>query len=149
MKSLTSISEIHNTNTAESIFGDIQVFGNSIVIPYFNVHIIPNQSHENLEKGKAQYVQFCYLVFEGVVAVSWDYDDSRLIDSDNRECYGGIYYYDNNYYEFWIKYRYGKILVAQDYAVSLIPWEKSRIIQSFFEENRTSDIKEFLLKNLR
>lgn len=144
MKRLVDIPEIHNTNTAEAVFGDIQLLGNKIVIPYFNVHIIPTQSYKGLEKGKAQYIQFCYLIFEETVGVIWDYEESRLMNYQNGECYGGTYYYDNNYYEFWIKYKCGKILVNQDYAVSPTPWSKSQEIQHFFEENVANNIREML-----
>lgn len=130
-------------NTAESIFGDSLMFGNKIIFPFFNVHIMPNNDC-TLGKEKGKYVKFCYLVFQGVQGITWEYELSRRMDSENRECYGGIYYKDELDYEFWIKYKQGYIYLTEDYQSSHKPWSKINSDETYFFKSIPESLLEVL-----
>jgi hypothetical protein len=121
MLKFIKIEGLESVNASESTFGNPVFLGNKLIIPFYNVKIHQGEnSFLNQEKGK--FIKYCYLVFEGVLAITWDYDLSRVIGPENRECYGGDYYYDKEHYEFWIKYQKGFIYLDQAYQSSLNPW---------------------------
>lgn len=134
MSKFLKIKDIGSVNTAESTYGDSLLCGDKLIIPYFNVHIDLN-NHEFLKQDSGKYIKFCYLVFEGVFGVVWDYDLSRSVGSENRECYGGTYFYDNKDYEFWIKYNQGFIYLEKGYQSSSHPWKLSSYQRDFFQSN--------------
>lgn len=85
-------------------------------------------------------------MFEEVTGITWDYEQSRAMGSDNRRCYGGIYYYDAVDYEFWIKYKQGKIFAKEDSLTSIIPPRRPEELRDFFEEsNDVQKIKKMLM----
>lgn len=113
---------LRNINTSESTYGNPIFLGDKLIIPFYNVNIgFDENSFLNQETGR--YIKYCYLVFESVSVIAWDYDFSRLIGPENRECYGGECYYDKEYHEFWIKYQKGLVYIQQDYQSSVDPWK--------------------------
>lgn len=122
-------------NTSESTYGKSLFLGNKLVIPFYNVNVGSSEdSFWNQESGN--YIKYCYLIFQNVSGIVWDYDLSRLIESEQRECYGGEYYFDKKYYEFWIKYGRGFIYLDQNYQSSDVSWDDLKgKEEDFFKSN--------------
>jgi hypothetical protein len=123
---------LSRVNTWEATFGDFVIQGDKLIIPYYNIyimdddnylkHIMPNVD-KHLQKEKGKYIQYCYLVFEGVVGIMLGYDVSKLIDETKYECYGGVYYRNRKGNEFWIQYQQGYIYLEPNYQSSITPWK--------------------------
>lgn len=116
--------DISSVNTAEATFGDVCLLGNSLVVPYFNVHITKAKISCNFSQYEGHFFNFCYLSFDFVETITWSYDLSRFIESSKRECYGGNHHFSNEYKEFWISYRSASIYVPDDFSKSTSPFEE-------------------------
>ncbi|WP_039938357.1 hypothetical protein [Leptospira terpstrae] len=141
MKKFIKKNGISSVNSAESIFGDLLFYQNKLLIPFFNVFIIHDHEYE-LEPFYGKYIKLCYLVFEDISAITWNYDISRLLSVKNRECYGGEYYINLEHKEFWISYLNGYLILEETFEVSSKPWNYNGISDSFFH------ISKYTLKNL-
>jgi hypothetical protein len=139
------IDDISSLNTSEATFGDMFIFGNTLIIPYYNVKV---NSNGNLKKEDGKYLNYCYLLFEGTMGIVWDYEVSRFMNAETRKCYGGIYIQDGEYYEFWITYDKGFVIMKEDYLSSKNPWSIKEELDGIFScsNNDIIEIKTILIK---
>lgn len=124
-------------NSSEAIYGNMIFKNNKLIIPYFNVNIMDNNT-EYLKELKGSYLKYCYLLFENISGIIWDYDLSRFLPFEKRECYGGVNFYDKKYNEFWISYEKGTLLLNKDFETSKHPWNNEICDADFF--NISSEI---------
>ncbi|WP_125232011.1 hypothetical protein [Leptospira harrisiae] len=145
MKEFTLFEGISNVNAGESNFGDFLFYNNKLIIPFFNIFIIPDKDH-NLRNYNSKFIEFSYLIFENVTAIVWEYELSRFLHEENRECYGGIYYLDNLYYEFWLNYSKGYLLLEEGTRISDKPWsdETNQHINFYKSSHTNPRLKNFL-----
>lgn len=126
------IKEIDRVNTAESSCGDILMIENNIIIPYSNVVITGNGLDKIFNDNVNSYLDFCFIIFENIEVVTFDYDFSRLIDREKRKCYGGVHYLRNEEFEFWISCKSAKVILNEGYVFSKMPFpipiEKRKIL---------------------
>lgn len=127
-------------NTPDSTFGKAELIGKKMIIPYKNVQIMENNDHF-LKNFSGMYIAQCYLVFEGIQSITWDYDFSRNLNSDLRECYGGINYFDNEYYEFWIIYENGYVLIDSEWKITKDLVDLNTVDTHSFFESKIRDFK--------
>ncbi len=129
MSELIKIEGTIHVNTSESTFGDLLLLNDKLIVPFFNANIIQNEeSYLAVYSGK--YIKFCYLMFESVSGIVWDYDLSRFLPEINRECYGGAYYQNLDYREFWLSYLKGYLVYRNNPEVSKHPWNLADITNS-------------------
>jgi hypothetical protein len=107
---------IKRINTAEAICGDILMINTNLIIPYSNVLIMDCGDDILFNENAHSFLNFCFIIFENVKVITFDYDYSRLIDSEKRECYGGVHYLTNKEFEFWLSYKSAKIVLKKDYV---------------------------------
>lgn len=108
--------EVYRINSAEAILGDIMLINDKLIVQFSNINII-NEGKDIFFKGHSDgliYLNFCFAIFEGVETITFDYDQSRLIDPEKRQCYGGEHYLTGVYSEFWISYKKGKIFLIEE-----------------------------------
>lgn len=113
--------EIRRVNSAEADLGDMRLIDDKFVVAFCNLDIMDGGEDVMLNEHISSYINFCYVVFEGVDTITFDYDMSRLIPLEKRKCYGGINYLTNQHSEFWISYKTGKILFTEKTQFKKIP----------------------------
>ncbi|OUS06491.1 hypothetical protein A9Q81_02885 [Gammaproteobacteria bacterium 42_54_T18] len=124
-------------NTAEAKFGDIVLLNDTLVIPYFNVYISSGGKNIASPSIRESYIELSYLVFRNINVITWDYDSSRIIDSKNRVCYGGIHYFSDDYKEFWLSCEESAIYVPMEIAASNSPFpERDEVLKDFFHVSK-------------
>ncbi len=131
MKDVIKICDLEVVNTAESIYGDLSVKGDKIIVPFFNVQVIDDLIENDIPGG--QYIDYCFLVFENVQSFTFDYELSRKMNASiKRECMGGVYFFSNESYEFWVNFEKGNLYVPKNFQLSQVPWEPKEDIKIFF-----------------
>jgi hypothetical protein len=130
MEKYFEIEGINCVDTSEAIFGDFVVLGNKLLIPYFNVKIVC-KNNINLESYFGNYIRFCVLSFEEINGILWEYQERILLSGKIIECYGGEYYLDKNYREFWISYGLGKIILKKGLEYNNDPWDYNYFSNDF------------------
>lgn len=113
--------EIKRINTAEAICGDYLLIDTNLIIPYSNVLIMEDGEDVLFNQNVNSFLNFCYVIFENVKIITFDYDYSRLIDDKTRECYGGVHFLSNKNVEFWLTYESAKIVLKENFAFSKMP----------------------------
>lgn len=128
--------EVNRINSAEAFIGNISVIDNFVIIPFSNLFINGDGEDKLFNKNINSYLNFCYIVFEDVESISFNYEESRLMSSKNRECYGGINYLTNKDVEFWINYKQAKIFIKEDYIFKKSPdFFSEDILKNILSEN--------------
>lgn len=113
--------EIKRINTAEAICGDFLLIDTNLIIPYSNVLIMEDGDDVLFNQNVNSFLNFCYIIFEKVKVITFEYNFSRLIDSKIRECYGGVHFLTNKEVEFWLSYESARIVLKKNYAFSKMP----------------------------
>lgn len=108
---MKTVNDTRHINSAESVLGNIAVIGQKIVVPAFNLNIIEGSECDIFVINKGKYLDFAYIVFEAVSNITWDYEASRKLNPENRECYGGSLFPSGEHTEFWIEYESGYVLI--------------------------------------
>ncbi|PKA10279.1 hypothetical protein CH372_20255 [Leptospira meyeri] len=132
MSELKKFHGLSKVNTAEAIFGDFLFAHDKLIIPYYNINIIHDQNHD-LAPFNGKYIKFCFLIFEGISGIVWNYELSKFLPEKNRECYGGDYYLNNVYKEFWLSYNHGYLILEKTFFSSTKPWNSNQISTSSFQ----------------
>lgn len=108
-------NEIYRVNTAEAILGNILLVDNKLIVQFSNLIIDKNGNDAFLHNEGIAFLNFCFVVFEDVETLTFDYKKSMsLMDAENRECYGGEHYLTGEYSEFWISFKSGKIGLIEE-----------------------------------
>jgi len=119
-------NEISTVNSSESYLGNVLMINQCVIIPYANLLIMESGKDDLFNQNINSFINFCYVVFEEVEIITFDYEYSRLINPERRECYGGVHYLNNLYSEFWISYKSAKIILKEDMVFSKMPLSFSR-----------------------
>lgn len=116
-------TDIRRINSGESDLGDIRLFDDNLVVAFRDLQLNKDEESTDEVFGTIQcYINFCFVVFEGVDTLTFDYDMSRNIPIEKRECYGGVNYLTNKDSEFWISYKTGKILLIEESQLRKVPY---------------------------
>jgi hypothetical protein len=115
MKEYIIIDDLDFVDTAESTYGNWIYSKNKLIIPFYNIQIGEDNS---LGDENYYYIKYAYLVFDEISIITWNYEYSRMIEAERRECYGGVHNYDDSYAEFWIEYNKGYLYLDPDYKSS-------------------------------
>lgn len=134
MSKFIKIEGLGSVSTCESIYGHSLIQGDNLIIPFYNVQIVDDDENSVLKGVNNKFIKFSYLLFEGVTAITWDYNLSCLMDLKSSLAYGGTCYHnDQQGHEFWIKYKRGYIYLEQDYESSFKSWERPKTNDKDFD----------------
>lgn len=126
---ITHISHnISRANFAEVTLGNVVLLDHTLIIPAANL-IVMEKGDDNINYPgdevfnghEGSYVNFCFVVYEGVETITSNFDTSRDIPLEKRDCYGGVHYLTGAYAEFWVKYNSGKIALTNQSEFRYIP----------------------------
>ncbi|MFP9115540.1 hypothetical protein ACLI1A_16495 [Flavobacterium sp. RHBU_3] len=128
--------EVRRINCAEAIVGDIKLIDNKMVVAFGNLIIMEGGKDLLLNRNSGSFVNLCFVVFDEIETITFDFDFSRLIPLENRECHGGTNYLTGEHSEFWLAYKKGRILFTNQSAFKKIPdYFISKEIVSLLHEN--------------
>ncbi|MDP2174499.1 MAG: hypothetical protein Q8K70_01170 [Bacteroidota bacterium] len=69
--------------------------------------------------------------FEEINGIVWNLNTKTNLGGKIIECYGGDYFLDKNFREFWIGYSSGSIILQIDYQTNTNPWDVSFFTNDF------------------
>jgi hypothetical protein len=123
------------TNFAEALIYDVKLINNKLLVFGGNICLIEEICLNDFVVPKDKSLSHCIVVFE-ITTLTFDYDESRNIPLENRNCIGGVNILTGEYFEIWLNYKNEQIffdenLVLRDFAVG---FSKEEIVQQFNKE---------------